>query len=82
MTRDDRIKSGFKLKGRTDAEIEAMAKMSLVELSAHDSFPTTSIPSRWPSASAECCARRATRGCSDQRREDGLSGHGDGARLG
>ena len=26
MTRDDRIKSGFKLKGRTDAEIEAMAQ--------------------------------------------------------
>ena len=82
MTRDDRIKSGFKLKGRTDAEIEAMAKVSLAELSAHGSLPTMSIPSRWPSASPECCARRATRGCSDQRREDELNGHGDDARLG
>ena len=78
---DNRRKRGLRLNGRFDAEIEAMAKVSLVELSAHDSFPTMSIPSRWPSASAGCCARRATRGCSDQR-EDGLSGHGDGARLG
>jgi hypothetical protein len=80
--RNDRLKSGFKLKGRTDAEIEAMAKMSPVELSAHDSLPTMSIPSRWPSASPECCARRATKGCSDQRREDGLGRHGNDARLG
>jgi hypothetical protein len=32
---NDRTKSGFQLKGRTDAEIEAMAKVSLAEVSAH-----------------------------------------------
>ena len=48
-----------------NAEIEAMAKMSLAELSATVLFPTTSIPSRWPSAPPECCARRATEGCPD-----------------
>ena len=73
---DDRRKPGFRLNGRTDAEIEAMAKASVAELSAQGSFSTMSIPSRWPSASPECCARRATKGRPDQRREDGLSGHG------
>ena len=31
---DDRRKSGFRLNGRTDAEIEAIAKASVAELSA------------------------------------------------
>ena len=34
---DNRRKRGLRLNGRFDAEIEAMAKVSLVELSAHDS---------------------------------------------
>jgi hypothetical protein len=35
---DDRRKSGFRLNGRTDAEIEAMAKASVAELSAQGFF--------------------------------------------
>jgi hypothetical protein len=67
VTRNDRTKSGFRLEGRTDAEIEAMAKMSLAELSATVLFPTTSIPSRWPSA-----RQNAARGA--QRRGARISG--------
>ena len=35
---DDRRKPGFRLNGRTDAEIEAMAKASIAELSAQGFF--------------------------------------------
>jgi hypothetical protein len=35
---DDRRKSGFRLNGRTDAEIEAIAKASVAELSAQGFF--------------------------------------------
>jgi hypothetical protein len=35
---DDRRKSGFRLDGRIDAEIEAMAKASIAELSAQGFF--------------------------------------------
>ena len=80
---DDRRKSGFRLNGRTDAEIEAMAKASIVELSAQGFF----FDDVNPVEVAERLARmlRAAR-------DEGLlgsaagrwtrRGHGDGARLG
>ena len=41
---DDRRKSGFRLNGRTDAEIEAIAKASVAELSAKGFFLDTVNP--------------------------------------
>lgn len=41
---DDRRKSGFRLNGRTDAEIAAMAKASIAELSAKGFFLDTVNP--------------------------------------
>jgi len=52
-------KAWLRFNGRFDAEIEAMAKVSVAELRPRSSFRTTSIPTKWPSASPECCARRA-----------------------
>jgi hypothetical protein len=41
---DDRRKSGFRLNGHTDAEIEAIAKASIAELSAKGVFLDTVNP--------------------------------------
>jgi hypothetical protein len=60
---DDRRKPGLRLNGRSDAEIEDMAKVSVAELSTQEFFSDDVNRSKWPNASPECRARRAMKSC-------------------